>query len=84
MGTGNVISTTTNASTGLCTTIYRGLDYVLHISGGTNQTIIRLIDKFSLFEINRYLIKFISNNSNNSKRGFLGQKYTILRHLGQF
>jgi hypothetical protein len=28
-GTGNVISTTRNASTGLCTTIDRRLDYVL-------------------------------------------------------
>jgi hypothetical protein len=28
------------------------------ISGGTNQTIIWLIDNFSLFEINRYLILY--------------------------
>jgi hypothetical protein len=31
---------------------------VLSSSGGTNQTIIWLIDNFSLFEINRYLIKY--------------------------
>jgi hypothetical protein len=33
MGTGNVISTSRNASTGLCTTIYRALDYVLPMAG---------------------------------------------------
>jgi hypothetical protein len=28
------------------------------VAGGTNQPIIWLIDNFSLFEINRYSIKF--------------------------
>jgi hypothetical protein len=34
----------------------RVVNQVIVTSGGTNQTIIWLIDKFSLFEINRYLI----------------------------
>jgi hypothetical protein len=43
-------------------------------SGGTNQTIIWLIDKFSLFEINRYLIDLNQTIQIIQKGGLLGQK----------
>jgi hypothetical protein len=45
---------------------------IVNSSGGTNQTIIWLIDKFSLFEINRYLINLYQTIQIIQKGDFWG------------
>jgi hypothetical protein len=47
-------------------------------SGGTNQTIIWLIDKFSLFEINRYLINLCQTIQIIQKGDFWGKNRRFL------
>jgi hypothetical protein len=47
-------------------------------SGGTNQTIIWLIDKFSLFEINRYLINLYQTIQIIQKGDFWGKNRRFL------
>jgi hypothetical protein len=52
--------------------------YSLPTSGGTNQTIIWLIDKFSLFEINRYLINLYQTIQIIQKEDFWGKNRRFL------
>jgi hypothetical protein len=52
--------------------------YTVQISGGTNQTIIWLIDKFSLFEINRYLINLNQTIQIIQKGDFWGKNRRFL------
>jgi hypothetical protein len=52
--------------------------------GGTNQTIIWLIDKFSLFEINRYLINLNQTVQIIQKAEFWGKNRRLFSLLGNF